>query len=125
MFDMSSSGDWGATEDWLRRMKSGEIFRVLDRYGREGCNALAQNTPKESGYTANSWYYEVVKDATSYSIIWGNTNVVNGTPVAILLQYGHGTGTGGYVQGRNYINPALKPVFDKIAQEVWKAVTAK
>lgn len=117
------SGSFKKTEDWLMQLQRGEIFKSLNRYGQEGVNALAAATPKDSGTTAESWTYEIKEDATSYSIIWGNTNVVDGRPIAVLIQHGHGTGTGGYVQGRDYINPALRPIFDRIANEVWKAVT--
>ena len=95
------------------------IRSVLDRYGRQGVAALQMYTPKDSGETANSWKYEIF----NLGIVWSNTNVTgNGTPVAILLQYGHGTKNGGYVQGRDYINPALQPIFDEIADNCWKEV---
>ena len=95
------------------------IRSVLDRYGRQGVAALQMYTPKDSGETANSWKYEIF----NLGIAWSNTNVTgNGTPVAILLQYGHGTKNGGYVQGRDYINPALQPIFDEIADACWKEV---
>ena len=95
------------------------IRSVLDRYGRQGVAALQMYTPKDSGETANSWKYEIF----NLGIAWSNTNVTgNGTPVAILLQYGHGTRNGGYVQGRDYINPALQPIFDEIADNCWKEV---
>ena len=95
------------------------IRSVLDRYGRQGVAALQMYTPKDSGETANSWKYEIF----NLGIAWSNTNVTsNGTPVAILLQYGHGTKNGGYVQGRDYINPALQPIFDEIADNCWKEV---
>lgn len=105
-------------------MSSGDIFNTLERFGAIGVNALAAATPTETGATASSWYYEIKRDGRSYSIIWGNSNVVDGRPIAVLLQYGHGTGTGGYVQGRDYINPALRPIFDQIANEAWRAVTS-
>lgn len=96
-----------------------KIRSVLDRYGRQGVAALQMYTPKDSGETANSWKYEIF----NLGIAWSNTNVTaNGTPVAILLQYGHGTRNGGYVQGRDYINPALQPIFDEIADNCWKEV---
>lgn len=120
----SSSGSFRNTERFLSRMRSGEIFRTLDRFGAQGTAALAAATPVESGITAASWYHEIKRDGSSYSIIWGNSHDAAGTPVAILLQMGHGTGTGGYVQGRDYINPALRPIFDQIAAEAWKAVTS-
>jgi hypothetical protein len=88
-----------------------------------GVNALSAATPEDSGETANSWYYEIVRDGKYWSIIWGNTHIEQGRPIAVLLQYGHGTRTGGYVEGRDYINPALQPIFDQIATEAWKAVT--
>ena len=95
------------------------IRSVLDKYGRQGVAALQMYTPKDSGETANSWKYEIF----NLGIAWSNTNVTgNGTPVAILLQYGHGTKNGGYVQGRDYINPALQPIFDEIADNCWKEV---
>ena len=121
---IESKGSFKNTERFLSRMKTGEIFAALDRYGQVGVAALATVTPVDSGETANSWTYTVTKKRGAYSIIWRNTHVVAGQPVAILLQYGHGTGTGGYVQGRDFINPAIRPIFDQIANEVWKAVTA-
>lgn len=123
MFSVSSTGDFNKTEAWLKRMASGDVFSTLDRFGQVGVAALSAATPTETGLTAGSWNYEIVRDGTSYSIIWGNTHTEGGRQIAVLLQYGHGTGTGGYVQGRDYINPALRPVFDQIAAEAWKAVT--
>jgi len=105
-------------------MSDKSIFDSLSRYGEEGVQALAEATPKDSGDTARSWTYEIERTSTSYAIIWSNTNVVDGVPIAVLIQVGHGTGTGGYVSGRDYINPALRPVFDRIAASVWKEVTA-
>lgn len=124
MFTLESSGSFENTEKFLNRMSKGDIFAALDRYGQEGVAALASATPRESGETANSWSYEIVKDGRSYSIIWNNSNVVGGTPLAVMLQVGHGTGTGGYVAGRDYINPALRPIFDRIAEDVWREVMA-
>lgn len=88
-----------------------------------GARALAAATPSDTGETASSWGYEILNEKGRVYIFWTNTNVNNGVPIALLLQLGHGTGTGGYVQGRDYINPALKPIFDKIAEAAWKAVT--
>lgn len=124
MPSLQSSGSWKKTEDFLRAIKSDKIYAALDKYGRLGVNALSSATPVESGISANSWGYEVERKAGRYSITWTNNHVVDGVPVVILLQYGHGTGTGGYVQGRDFINPALRPIFDKIADEVWRAVTS-
>lgn len=93
------------------------------KYGIEGVEALASSTPVDSGKTADSWSYEIVGKKTSASIIWNNSNVNNGVPIAIILNYGHGTGTGGYVAGREYISPAIQPIFDKIADDAWREVT--
>ncbi len=95
----------------------------LDRYGREGVAALAAATPVDTGATAASWYYRIENQKGSVTISFYNSNIQNGVPIAIILQYGHGTGTGGWVQGRDYINPAIQPVFDKIAREAWREVT--
>lgn len=124
MFSLESSGSFKKTETSLRRLSKAEMFAALEQYGREGVAALSNATPVDSGATAASWSYEVRKTFGSYSITWTNSHVVAGSPIVILLQYGHGTGTGGYVQGRDFINPAMKPVFDRIANAVWKAVTS-
>ncbi len=124
MFTISSKGSFKNTEKFLQTMSKGDIFRSLDKYGQEGVAALSAATPAESGATAAAWSYEVTKGRGQYSISWTNGHIVGGVPVVILLQYGHGTGTGGYVQGRDFINPALKPIFDRIASDVWKAVTS-
>ena len=105
-------------------MRTLHIRSVLDAYGAEGVRALASATPVDSGLTAESWDYHVSVTRDSYSITWTNSHVEDGRPIAILLQYGHGTGTGGYVAGRDYINPALKPIFDRLSQAVWKEVTS-
>ena len=124
MIEFSSKGNFDKTESFLKRTFSSDIRRELEKYGQMGVTALANATPVDSGKTAASWTYKVIWSGRSASIQWSNSNVESGnTPVAILLQYGHGTGTGGYVAGRDYINPAIKPVFDKIADGVWKAVT--
>ena len=124
MAEMTSSGNWNNTEKWLASMASGDIFAQLGRYGQAGVDALRAATPVETSQTANSWYYAVKKDRRSYSIIWGNTHMAVATPVVILLEYGHATGTGGYVQGREFISGALQPIFDQIMADVWKAVTS-
>ena len=125
MIVIESSGDFKRTEDFLARMVKNDIARNLDNSGRAGVQPLASATPIDSGLTAASWGYEIQITRGSRSITWTNTHIQSGIPVAILLQYGHGTGTGGYVRGRDFINPALKPIFDKIAQDVWKAVTSE
>ena len=124
MFSLSSSGSTDRTEKWLKEIMDGQIFSALERFGQQGVEALRAATPVDSGQTASSWYYEIIQNGSSFSIVWGNSYVVDGTPVAILLQHGHGTGTGGYVQGRDYINPAMRPIFDQIAAEAWKVVTS-
>ena len=96
---------------------------ILDKYGRAGVSALSSATPSESGKTANSWTYEIQNGGGGSRITFSNTNINNGVNIAIILQYGHGTGTGGWVEGRDYINPAMRPVFDNIADSVWKEIT--
>lgn len=122
-FSLESKGDWSKTTRYLSRLERMEMFKTLSKYGDQGVQALASATPKDSGETANSWTYEVVVSGKSARIVWKNTNINQGVNIAIILQMGHGTGTGGYVQGRDYINPAMRPIFDKIANEVWKEVT--
>ncbi|AXQ61261.1 hypothetical protein SEA_LIBERTYBELL_20 [Streptomyces phage LibertyBell] len=121
-FVMTRSGK--RTEDSLRRLAKSDIFNTLDREAQKGVSALAQASPKESGLASNSWDYQIEKSGRAVTIKWTNSNVENGFPVAIMLQFGYGTGTGGYVQGRDYINPAMRPIFDAIADQVWKAVTS-
>ena len=124
MITFSSRGDFKNLERFLKKMSKGEIFRELNKFGRQGVDALSSATPTQSGQTAASWSYEVSNSRGGWSISWTNSHIVDGRPIVILLQYGHGTGTGGYVQGRDFINPAIKPVFDQIAESVWKAVTS-
>lgn len=121
---ISSEGDWAKTEKFLRDMVNLKIDAVLSAAAQQGVRALAQATPKDSGLSAASWSYEIKKTSSSIEISWKNSDVENGFPVALMIQYGHGTGTGGYIQGRDYINPAMRPVFDRIAETVWKAVTS-
>jgi hypothetical protein len=111
----------GSTEAFLQRLLRGDQYAELDRYGRQGVEALARATPVRTGLAANSWAYRVVKGKRP-GIEWYNTDTVNGTPVVVLIQYGHATGTGGYVHGRDFINPAMRSVFDQIANDVWKKV---
>ena len=122
MITVSSPGSFKKTTDFLNKMIRGDHFRVLDRGGRRGVDALSAATPIDTGETAQSWYYEIEKGRGSYTITWYNRHEDGGAPVAILIQYGHGTGTGGFVQGRDFINPAMKPVFDKILDDVWREV---
>lgn len=97
-------------------------LHIFEKYGKEGVKALAENTPKDTGKTANSWYYKVITERNGVSIVWNNSNISNGVPIAILIQYGHGTRSGGYVEGTDYINPSLKPIFDKLSIELWREV---
>jgi hypothetical protein len=109
----------------LERVKGAVRLSDLDKYGREGVAALASATPVESGLTASSWYYKIERSNGSVSINFYNSNIQNGVPIAVILQYGHGTGTGGWVEGRDYINPAIRPIFDKIANDAWREVTRR
>ena len=123
MISFRHKGDFSKLTRFLERAKESVRLGDLDKYGREGVAALASATPVETGRTANSWYYEVTNKAGTATISFYNSNIQNGVPIAIILQYGHGTGTGGWVQGRDYINPAIRPIFDKIANEAWREVT--
>jgi hypothetical protein len=125
MLQINVKGSWDKTERWLDKMLHGDIYKTLEPYAERGRAALAAATPQETGLTAASWSYEIERDGDDVRIWWTNTDLDSeGTPIAIMLQYGHGTGTGGYVQGRDYINPVMQPIFDEIANEVWKEVTS-
>ena len=119
---ITSKGDFDNTFRFLKKMSNFKVNKILDKYGAMGVSALAAATPVDSGLTANSWGYEISVEKEGATIHWTNTNQNNGVYIAVILQYGHGTGTGGYVQGRDYINPAIRPVFDKIAEEAWMEV---
>lgn len=114
------SGGFSATERFFNSLLKREYLNVLDRYGRAGVEALASATPKDSGLTAASWDYEIVRDSETTKIVFTNSNIQNGVNIAVVLQYGHGTRNGGYVAGRDYINPAIQPVFDAIADGAWR-----
>lgn len=116
-------GDFSKTTKYLNRIKDLRQLTVFDKYGQAGVEALKSTTPVDSGTTAASWYYEVEKKGSTTSIVFCNSNINKGVSIAIILQYGHGTRTGGYVQGRDYINPAIRPIFDKLAEDAWKEVT--
>lgn len=124
MIAVETRGSFRNTESWLGRMSKLSIEQQLAKYGEMGVRALSSATPVETGKTASSWSYKVSRTGRSWTLSWVNSNIVDGVPVAILLQYGHGTGTGGYVQGRDYINPAIKPIMDQIASEVWRTVSS-
>ena len=123
MISFRQRGDFSKTTRYLERVKEAIHLGLLDKYGREGVAALSSATPVESGLTASSWYYEIDNKSGSAAITFYNSHVNKGVPIAIILQYGHGTGTGGWVEGRDYINPAIQPVFDRLADEAWKEVT--
>lgn len=119
---ITSKGDFSNTFRFLNKMSKFEINKILEKYGQMGVNALSDATPVDSGATASSWGYEISLKKEGATIHWTNTHQNKGVYIAVILQYGHGTGTGGYVQGRDYINPAIRPVFDKIAEEAWMEV---
>ena len=119
---ITSKGDFDKTFRFLKKMDNLQINSILDKYGKMGVEALANATPKDSGTTASSWGYEITTTDRGATLYWTNTNQNRGVYIAVILQYGHGTGTGGYVQGVDYINPAIRPVFDKIAEEAWMEV---
>lgn len=123
MISFRHKGDFSKTSKWLRKIREAARLGILDKYGREGVAALASATPTETGLTAASWYYKVERRSGSVAVVFLNSHVNQGVPIAIILQYGHGTGTGGWVEGRDYINPAIQPLFDKAANELWREVT--
>jgi hypothetical protein len=124
VISIQTRGSYEKTRSFLQKIARGDFFQILDRLAQEGVTALASATPVDSGIAAHSWTYRIEKSGASCTISWLNTDVETGFPVAIMLQYGYSTGTGGYVAGRDYINPAMRPVFDKIQNEVWKVVTS-
>ena len=122
MVTFKHKGNFERTDRLLKGAKEKKYLKVLDKYGREGVAALSAATPVDSGITAESWDYKIQNGSGGYKIMWTNSNVNDGVPIAIIIQYGHGTGTGGYVQGRDYINPAMRSVFDNIADKAWEEV---
>lgn len=116
-------GDFSKATKFLERAKEAVHLGDLDKYGRAGVAALAAATPVDTGKTAASWGYEIVQEKGVARILFCNSNIQNGVPIAIILQYGHGTGTGGWVQGRDYINPAIQPIFEQIAKNAWNEIT--
>ena len=123
MISFRQKGDFSKLDKYFERLKEAAKIGVLDKYGRAGVSALASATPTRTGKTAASWSYEIKRQNGSTSIEFLNSNINKGVPIAIILQYGHGTGTGGWVEGRDDINPAIQPIFDKLAEEAWKEVT--
>ena len=115
-------GDFSKTDKYFKRISNREYLNILDKYGKQGVEALASATPVNTGKTASSWSYRISKENGRYVLEWDNGNIQNGVNIAIILQYGHGTNNGGYVQGRDYINPAIRPIFDSIVEEAWREV---
>ena len=118
-----TEGDLKKTDTFLRKLMKQDLTSILHRYGKKGVEALAAATPVDTGKTAASWDYTVTEGKGTATITWTNSNVNNGGPIALILQYGHGTGTGGYVKGRDYIKPAIRPVLDELTHALWKEVT--
>ena len=123
MISFRHKGDFSKTNRYLERVLNAIHLGLLDKYGREGVAALSSATPVDTGITANSWYYKIENRKGSATISFHNSNIQNGVPIAVILQYGHGTRNGGWVQGRDYINPAIQPIFDRIVEYAWREVT--
>lgn len=122
MIKIKVSGNFNKTEKFLSRNKKMD-FKVLNKYAKNGVQSLASATPVDTGFTAASWYYDIEKTADSTNVVWKNSNIVDGVPIAVILQYGHATRNGGYVPGTDYIMPALSNVMDSAVDAVWKEVT--
>ena len=123
MISFKQKGDFSKTTNYLKQIKQQRILNVLKQYGQKGVNALAAETPKDTGLTASSWYYKIEQTDTAATLTFCNSNVKDGVPIAIILQFGHGTNNGGWVEGRDYINPAIQPLFDEITKSAWREVT--
>lgn len=124
MISFRNKGDFSKTEKFLKKSFGKDYRKILEKYAQQGVAALSSATPIESGETASSWDYEIIQNGNNLSIIWKNYHVEKGVNIAVILQYGHATRTGGWVEGRDYINPALRPIFDKMAEAAWKEVTS-
>lgn len=123
MFRFTSKGDYSKASRYFNRMLEASKMQILEKYGNKGVAALASATPVDSGLTASSWYYRIERNGNKTGIYFLNSNVNKGVQIAVILQYGHGTGTGGWVEGRDYINPAIQPIFDEIVEAAWREVT--
>lgn len=123
MIKVSHKGDFSKTIRFMKEAAKAVDLNMFKKYGQDGVNALKAATPVDTGLTADSWYYEITKTKNSITINFNNSNVQNGVPIAIILQYGHGTRNGGYVKGRDYINPAIQPIFEKLTNDAWREVT--
>lgn len=122
MIGFKHKGDFEKTTEMLEKIKRNQRIRALDKYGQAGVDALASVTPRDTGLTASSWYYEIIESEGRTTITFNNSNIQNGIPIAIILQVGHATRNGCWVEGIDYINPALRPIFDTIADAAWKEV---
>ena len=123
MIGIKVKGGFSKTVKYLEKLKDNSVIKLLEKYGEAGVAALSAATPVDTGLTARSWYYKIERGVDTTSLVFCNSNIQNGVPIAIILQYGHGTRNGGYVQGRDYINPAIQPIFDSIAKKAWEEVT--
>lgn len=124
MIRFKHKGDFRHTDTLFQKIHQQSYMNVLKKYGEAGVKALASVTPMESGETASAWGYEIIQTYNGYTLYWTNSHINRGVNIAVILQYGHGTGSGGYVKGIDYINPAIRPIFDQIANEAWKEVTS-
>lgn len=119
---ITQKGDFSKTVNFLTKAQKTKYWDILHRYGKEGVLQLSMATPVDTHNTASSWYYEIIEDRNSFTLQWSNSNIKDGVPIVILLQYGHGTKDGGYIVGRNFINPVMKPIFDRLGEEMWREV---
>lgn len=125
MIVFKHTGDFSSTEKFLRRQNRSKYMRTFQEYGKKGVELLSQATPTDTGLTASSWDYEITHRRGRYTLSWSNANVNDGVPIAIIIQYGHATRNGGYVQGRDYINPVMQPIFDSMTEELWREVISE
>lgn len=123
MITFTHKGNFNKIEDFFKKSVNKNYIRILEKYGREGVLVLASATPIDSGETAKCWNYKITNQPGRIRLTWTNSNIVDDVPIAIIIQYGHGTGNGGYIQGRDYINPAIRPIFDIITNDIWREVT--
>lgn len=123
MITLKQSGSFANTKNLLRKIRLNQELNWLDKYGQRGIEALAQSTPKDTGLTAASWYYQIIRDGEGFALQFLNSNIKDYVPIAIIIQYGHGTRSGSWVEGIDYINPAIQPIFEEISDKIWKEVT--